>query len=113
MKEIEKSKPKKLRKDDQVLVIAGNSRGKSGKIMKIVGDKVYIQGVNLRKKHVKATRTTKGAIVEMERPIHISNLKLMDGGKAVKLRVRVNENGKRELYYKNDKESVVYRTLSR
>lgn len=113
MKEIEKSKPKKLRKDDQVLVMAGNNRGKSGKIMRIVGDMVYIQGVNLRKKHVKATRTTKGAIVDMERPIHISNLKLMHGDKAVKLRVRVNENGKRELYYKNDKESVVYRTLSR
>ena len=82
------SKPKRIRKDDQVIVIAGNARGKSGKVLKIVEDRVYVQGVNVGKKHQKATRTTKGAIIDIERPIHISNLKVLVDEKAVKLRTR-------------------------
>lgn len=108
----EKKHPKRIRKDDSVLVIAGNNRGQTGKVFKISGDKVYIQGVNLRKKHVKATRTSKGAIIEIERPIHISNLKVMVGDKPVKLKTRVNGEGLRELYYKTGEESIAYRTLN-
>ena len=112
MDKVAKKHPRKIRKDDNVLVIAGNNRGQSGKVLKISGDKVYIQGVNLGKKHVKATRTSKGAIVEIERPIHISNLKVMVGDQPVKLRTRVSDEGLRELYYKSDKESIAYRTLN-
>ncbi|KAF3361551.1 50S ribosomal protein L24 [Chlamydiales bacterium STE3] len=109
----QKKQPKRIRKDDTVVVIAGNSRGQTGKVLKTSGDKVYVQGVNLGKKHVKATRTSKGAILEIERPIHVSNLKVMVGEKAVKLKTRVNEEGVKELYYKAGEENIAYRTLNR
>lgn len=104
-------KPRKIRKDDKVVVIAGNSRGKMGTVLNVNGDKVLVQGVNLRKKHQKATRTTKGEIIDIEMPMHISNLKVMANDKPVKLRTRVVD-GKRELYYQEGNESTVYRTLS-
>lgn len=103
----------KIRKGDKVLVITGNSRGKTGKVMRISGEKVVIEGVNVRKKHVKPTRTSKGGIIDMEMPIHISNLKVcLDSDKPVKLRVKENDKGQRELYYNEGSKEVVYRTLS-
>lgn len=104
----------KIRKDDTVIVIAGNSRGQSGKVLRINGERVYVQGVNQGKKHVKATRTSKGSIIEIERPIHVSNLKVCNAeGKPVKLRVKVSKDGHRELCYKEGSKSVTYRPLSR
>jgi large subunit ribosomal protein L24 len=70
------TKKRAPRKDDEVYVLSGNSRGMTGKILRKLGDKVIVQGVNLRKKHVKPTRDQKGGIVTIERPIHISNVKL-------------------------------------
>lgn len=112
MHKAEKKSVKRIRKDDQALVISGNSRGKTGAVMKVDGDWIYIHGVNLRKKHVKATRTAKGGIIEIEGPIHRSNVKVTVDGEPVKLRVRVNEDKQRELYFKKGDESVAYRTLS-
>lgn len=109
-KELE-NKSRKIRKDDKVVVIAGNSRGKTGTVLSVSGDRVLVQGVNMRKKHQKATRTTKGEIIDIEMPVHISNLKVMVNDKPVKLRTRTVE-GKRELYFKDGNESTVYRTLS-
>lgn len=65
---------KSIRKDDQVYVISGNSRGMTGKVLRVLGQKVVVQGVNLRQKHVKPTREQKGSITTIERPVHISNL---------------------------------------
>jgi len=110
----EAPKFKKIRKDDVVIVTAGNSRGQTGKVIRNFGDKVVIQGVNLGKKCVKPTRTAKGAIVDIERPIHVSNVKLfVDDKKAVKLRVRENPEGARELYYREGKADVTYRVLNK
>lgn len=110
MKEI-LSPSKRIRKDDNVLVTAGNSRGKTGKVLRVLGERVYIQGVNVRKKHVRATRIAKGGIVEMEMSIHVSNVKVCIGDKPVKLRVKENSSGQRELYYKDGQKEIVYRTL--
>lgn len=68
------NKKKTIRKDELVYVMSGNSRGMTGKVLRVLGDKVIVQGVNLRKKHVKPTRDQKGSIVTMEKPVHISNL---------------------------------------
>lgn len=104
---------RKIRKGDKVVVISGNSRGKSGNVMRIADERVVIEGINLRKKHVKPTRTTKGGIVDIEMPIHISNVKVcVEGDKPVKLHVKENKEGQRELYYKDGSKEVVYRTLS-
>lgn len=110
---MDKVMTKKIRKGDKVLVTAGNSRGKSGNVLRMAGERVVIEGVNLRKKHVKPTRTSKGGIIEMEMPVHVSNLKVcVDGDKPVKLRAKENSTGQRELYYKDGSKEVVYRTLS-
>ena len=104
----------KIRKDDQVLVIAGNDKGKSGKVIMKKGGKVVVQGVNVRKKHVKPTRTAKGGIIEIETPIDPSNLRVCNAeGKPVKLGVQVKASGERELVFKEGSKKVVHRTLSR
>lgn len=104
---------RKIRKGDKVLVISGNSRGKSGKVLRISGERVVIEGVNMRRKHVKPTRTSKGGIIDMEMPIHISNLQVcVEGDKPVKLRVKENKEGQRVLYFKDGSKEVDYRTLS-
>lgn len=103
----------KIRKDDQVLVTAGNDRGKTGKVLRVIENRIVVQGVNVRKKHVKPTRTTKGGIIEREAPIDSSNLRVCTPeGKPLKLSVK-SEDGKRELVYKEGKSVVSYRTLSR
>ncbi len=77
---------KAIRKGDRVLVIAGNDRGQSGEVLGRSEDRVLVQGVNIRKKHMKRTQQTQGGrVVEMEAPIHISNVCLCDkDGKRLK-----------------------------
>lgn len=111
---MEESNKTRIRKSDKVLVISGNSRGKTGNVLRVNKDRIVIQGVNVRKKHVKPTRTSKGGIIELEMPIHISNVKVcVDGDKPVKLRVKENAKGERVLFYKEDSKEVDYRTLSK
>lgn len=70
---------KRIKKGDRVLVITGNERGKSGEVLVRSEERVVIQGINIRKKHLKRTQESKGGrIVEMEVPIHISNVCLCD-----------------------------------
>jgi large subunit ribosomal protein L24 len=104
-------KKSRIRKDDTVLVITGNNRGKTGQVFRVDGDRIYIQGVNVRKKHVKATRTMKGGIVDREMPVHRSNVRVCVDGKPIKLRARFNQQGQKELYYKDGSRAVEYRVL--
>lgn len=67
-----------VKKNDMVTVIAGNDKGKSGKILRVYPEKnrVIIEGVNMRKRHVRPTQQyPQGAILEREMPIHASNVK--------------------------------------
>ena len=69
----------KIKKDDKVVVIAGEHKGSQGKVFKILRDqnKVLVEGVNLIKKHTKpSTQNPQGGIIEKEAPIHISNVSL-------------------------------------
>ncbi len=71
----------KLRKGDEVIVISGGSKGHTGKIDRFdrAKDRAYVGGVNVRKKHQRATgEGSEGGIVEKIMPIHISNLALVD-----------------------------------
>lgn len=68
-----------IRKGARVLVIAGNERGKTGEVLTRGKDTVLVQGINMRKKHLKRTQETQGGrIIDMEVPIHISNVCLCD-----------------------------------
>ena len=104
---------KKIRKGDKVIVLAGNDRGQTGNVLRVLGDKVLVQGINVRKKHVKRSQANpQGGIVELEKPVHISNLRVcLDDNTPVKLRVNVDKNGQRGLYYKLDGKDVLYRSL--
>ncbi|NGX54073.1 MAG: 50S ribosomal protein L24 [Chlamydiae bacterium] len=103
---------KKIRYGDEVVVIAGNDKGKVGKVLRFVGDRVVVERVNLRKKHMKKTQEQqKGQIIDIECPIHISNVKIWTGDKAVKLHVRHDKDGKRELFFLEGKKKVLYRPV--
>lgn len=71
----------KIKKGDNVIVIAGKDRGKSGKIVRAfpADDSVIVEGVNIRKKHQRSTRQNqKGQIVDITMPIHVSNVQIAD-----------------------------------
>lgn len=96
---------------DEVLVITGNDKGRTGKIMSFKGDRVVVEGINVRKKHMKKTQQNqKGQIIDIECSIHISNVKPSVEGKAVKLRARFDKEGKKELYYLDGKKETLFRT---
>jgi large subunit ribosomal protein L24 len=104
-----------IRRGDRVLVIAGNSRGKSGEVLERSGDRVVVQDVNVRKKHMKRTQETQGGrIVEMEMPLHISNVCLCDKeGKPLKVSVRKKADGAKELVYGEKTHETVYRSVKK
>ncbi len=71
---------KKIKKNDQVLVLAGNDRGAKGKVLKVLSkeSRVIVEGVNMVKKHTRPSQNLpQGGILEVEAPIHISNVKLI------------------------------------
>ncbi len=71
----------KIRKNDTIVVIAGNSKGKTGKVLKVFPkvNRVIVEGVNLRKRHTKANqKNPQGGIIEKEAPINASNVMILD-----------------------------------
>jgi large subunit ribosomal protein L24 len=95
----------KIRRDDTVRVIAGKDRGRTGRVKSVdpKNQRVYVEGVNIVKRHIKprTLRDTQraqelGGIVEMEGPVHISNVMLIDPSSGEPTRVGVRrEGGKR------------------
>ena len=84
----------KLKKGDTVVVIAGDAKGKQGKIVEVdrAGNRAVVEGVNLVKKHTKpTTKFPQGGIQEVAASIHMSNLMLMDAGKATRVGRKVEE----------------------
>lgn len=65
---------------DKVVVISGKDKGKEGRIIKTLRseNRVVVEGINMIKKHVKPNGQTAGSIVEMEAPIHASNVMMLD-----------------------------------
>ena len=71
----------KIKVNDNVLVIAGKDKGKTGKVIKTLRNenKVVVEGINISKRHVKPrTNNDKGGIFEIEMPIHVSNVKKIE-----------------------------------
>jgi len=91
----------KIRKGDTVMVIAGDDKGKTGRVLAVdeVKRRVVVEKVNFVKRHTKArSQTQQGGILEKEAPIHLSNVMLYDpkAGKGVRVGVRFTKDGKRE-----------------
>ena len=77
----------KIKVNDNVLVIAGKDKGKTGKVIKTLRNenKVVVEGINISKRHTKPrTNNDKGGIFEIEMPIHVSNVKKVDEVKETK-----------------------------
>ncbi|MBS0656161.1 MAG: 50S ribosomal protein L24 [Verrucomicrobia bacterium] len=106
---------KKVRAGDTVVVTTGACKGQSGKVIRCSADRVLVQGINLCKKHVKKSEQhPQGGIIEMEKFLHVSNVCPCDAnGTALKLQVRFQENGEKELCYEKDGELVVWRSMKR
>jgi large subunit ribosomal protein L24 len=88
----------KLRKGDRVRVIAGKDLGKEGDIMFVLpkADKVIVDGVNVAKKHQRATKATQqGGIIDKDMPIHVSNVQIMCSScdKPVRIGYRIESGG--------------------
>jgi large subunit ribosomal protein L24 len=106
----------KIRKGDKVVVIAGNDRGQTGIVLHSMdNDRVLVQGVNMRKKHVKPTQENpKGDIIDIEKSIHISNVQVCDDDdKPVKLKVKHDSNGEKTYFYKKNDQEIVYRSVKK
>lgn len=105
---------RKIRKGDRVMAITGNYKGLTGNVLSVDGEKILVQGLNMVKKHVKRSeQAPQGGIIEMEKPIHISNLMVcVEDDKPKKLKVR-DDNGERQLVYKDGDSLVTYRSLKK
>ena len=88
----------KIKKGDQVVVLSGDDKGKTGEVVKSMPKegKVVVQGVNLVKRHTKPSQTTPGGIVTKEAPINVSNVAIVDpkSGKASKIGYKVVNGNK-------------------
>lgn len=86
---------------DQVMVVRGDDKGKRGEVIRVYPKKgrVTVKGVNIVKKHRKArTAEEQSGIIEMEAPIHVSNVMLIDpkSGEPTRTRMRLDEDGTKE-----------------
>ena len=91
----------KIKTGDTVIVIAGKDKGKTGKVSSVIKakDKVIVEGVNIIKRHRKATQESPGKIEEKEASIHISNVAHLDpeNGKATRVKFDFRDGIKRRL----------------
>jgi large subunit ribosomal protein L24 len=100
----------KLKRDDEVIVITGKDKGKTGKISTVLANgKIIIEGVNTVKKHQKPNPQAgvAGGIIEQEAPLEVSNVAILNSetGKADRVGFRL-EDGKKVRFFKSNNELV-------
>ncbi|MCI1190898.1 50S ribosomal protein L24 [Calidifontimicrobium sp. SYSU G02091] len=101
----------KIRKGDQVVVLAGRDKGKRGTVTRRVDDEyIVVEGVNIVKKHVKPNplKGTTGGIVDKTMPIHQSNVAIWNpvAGKADRVGIKLLADGKKVRVYKSSGEEI-------
>ena len=106
----------KIRRDDEVVVISGKDRGKTGRVMRVdpAKSRVYVEGLNIVKRHTRPSQVpnadrpeTVGVVIEKEGPIHISNVMLIDPKDKKPTRVGiVREDGRRQRVSRRSGERV-------
>lgn len=99
----------KIKTGDTVKVIAGNAKGKTGTVLRVLLDKdrVVVEGVNIVSKHVKpSAQNPNGGIDRAEAPIHVSNVMLLEGDTTTRVGRKVNESGKLQRYSKKTGEFI-------
>jgi large subunit ribosomal protein L24 len=100
----------KIRKGDEVVIIAGADKGRRGTVEKLLGDKLLVNNVNMVKRHTKPNpqKNVQGGILEKEAPIAISNVMLWNPvtKKGDRVGVRTLNDGRKIRFFKSNKESV-------
>lgn len=98
----------KIKKGDNVMVMTGKDKGKTGEVLNVLTakERVLIRGVNIVKRHTKPSQTAPGGIVERESTVHVSNVALIDptSNKATKIGFRVLEDGRKVRFSKSSSE---------
>jgi large subunit ribosomal protein L24 len=103
---------RKLRKGDEVVVLAGKDKGKRGVVLKVIQDleKVIVENINMVKRHTKGNpaQGTPGGIVEKEMPIHVSNVAVWNpvSDKADRVGIKKLEDGQKVRFFKSNDEVV-------
>jgi large subunit ribosomal protein L24 len=102
---------RKIRKGDDVIVIAGKDKGKRGNVLRVLdGDQLLVEGVNKVKKHQKPNpmKGQAGGIIEKEMPIHVSNVAMFNPAlkKADRVGVKVLEDGRKVRVFKSNGEMI-------
>ena len=100
---------RRIRKGDDVIVIAGKDKGRRGSVVKVLSDdRVVVQNINMAKKHQKPNpaRGVAGGIIEKEMPIHVSNVMLFNPatGKGDRAGFRSLEDARKVRYFKSNNE---------
>ena len=100
----------KIRKGDEVVVIAGRDKGRRGTVIKVLDDKVLVENFNMVKRHTKPNpqRNAQGGIVEKEAAIDVSNVMLWNpvAKKGDRVGIRTLADGRRVRFFKSNKEVV-------
>jgi large subunit ribosomal protein L24 len=91
----------RIRRDDEVVVISGKDRGKTGRVLRVdtKRDRVYVEGLNIVKRHSRPRpgSSDPGGVIEKEGPIHVSNVSLVDPKDGRPTRVRTEERDGRRV----------------
>lgn len=100
----------KIKKNDDVIVISGKDKGNRGSVQRVLGDYLLVGGVNKVKKHQKPNpvKGLSGGIVEMEKPIHISNVAIFNAAtkKADRVGIKSLEDGRKVRVFKSNGEQI-------
>ena len=100
----------KLKKGDEVIILAGKDKGKTGKIIKVqpLNNKAIVSGINKVKKHKKPDNNQPGGIIEKEMPIHVSNLSYYDAAlkKGVKIGFKFSDKNKKIRFNKQNQKEI-------
>jgi len=90
----------KIRKGDNVVVLTGKDKGKTGEVIRVLPteQRAVVRGVNVGRKHQKQTASEQGGIVAKELPIHLSNIAVADpqSGKATRVGFKITEDGRKQ-----------------
>ena len=100
-----------IKKDDTVIVLTGEDKGKTGKVLKVLKDeqRAIVEGINMVNKSTKPNaKNPQGGFVKQEASIHISNISLIDpkSGKATRVAIQKNEDGKKVRIAKKSGEEI-------
>jgi large subunit ribosomal protein L24 len=101
---------RKIKKNDDVIIIAGKDKGNRGSVLNVLDDKLLVSGINKVKKHQKPNpvKGVAGGIVEIEKPIHISNVAIYNAStqKADRVGVKSLEDGRKVRIFKSSGEVI-------